>query len=534
MNIEKIEKTIGGLKFAVLIILLFSVLMIIGTFLESYYGTEFAGKALYKTIPFMGLQFLMFLSIFFAFLLRLPAKKRLYGFYVIHTGLIIIAAGSFITYYAGVDGNITLVPNTPTNKISLSENQLKITIPEQNKEITYDLPNSAFSKNLNDKFENIKILRYYPFSKNNFAWKKSTKDYSRIGDVHSSQYLLANDRLSENLTLTMHPESFDFKSSLQMGPLSVHYLPKKMGECFKIKSKSSLIIWDSQIQNCYTPESKGIEVKKTSSGLDFLAFRDGDQVITFIPAKSPYPFDRELKGNIKSKFKIFDKKMFTQGRHLFTFGKLVSYYDEPDWIVEELEIKGRPIQLPWMGFELRLEDHSENEVPTLVPEYTLPIQSEGSVIVGNQKSVEIEVQGIKYWITDQRPLALMINGIKHEFRVAQKEIKLPFEFSLNRFKMDKDPGTNSPASYESFVRLFTDKGPSIHHIYMNNPLKYSGFTFYQASYFQTRQGQYGSILSANVDPGRPFKYLGSLFLVFGSAWHYVLNRKKNKKKEEQT
>ena len=60
---------------------------------------------------------------------------------------------------------------------------------------------------------------------------------------------------------------------------------------------------------------------------------------------------------------------------------------------------------------------------------------------------------------------------------------------------------------------------------MNNPLKYDGFTFYQASYFKVGE-QHGSVLSANIDPGRPFKYLGSILLVLGSLWHYYLRRKK--------
>ena len=43
--------------------------------------------------------------------------------------------------------------------------------------------------------------------------------------------------------------------------------------------------------------------------------------------------------------------------------------------------------------------------------------------------------------------------------------------------MDKDPGTNNPASYESFVQLFSRDGATDHHIYMNNPLKFDGTYF---------------------------------------------------------
>ena len=64
---------------------------------------------------------------------------------------------------------------------------------------------------------------------------------------------------------------------------------------------------------------------------------------------------------------------------------------------------------------------------------------------------------------------------------------------------------------------------------MNNPLKYDGLTFYQASYFEAAKDTYGSVLSVNLDPGRPIKYLGSLLLVLGAIWHFYLRRKKTKK-----
>ena len=107
-NYRKIENFFGNLKFAVVIIALFAIFLGYGTFMESYHGTEYANRLVYKSIFFMLIQFCMFLSIFFATMIRLPPRKHLYGFYVIHTGLIILFLGSFITYQSGIDGNITL------------------------------------------------------------------------------------------------------------------------------------------------------------------------------------------------------------------------------------------------------------------------------------------------------------------------------------------------------------------------------------------------------------------------------------------
>ena len=46
-QLSNIERTLGGLKFAVILILIFSIMMIVGTFFESWYGTDFANRVIY-------------------------------------------------------------------------------------------------------------------------------------------------------------------------------------------------------------------------------------------------------------------------------------------------------------------------------------------------------------------------------------------------------------------------------------------------------------------------------------------------------
>ena len=207
-----------------------------------------------------------------------------------------------------------------------------------------------------------------------------------------------------------------------------------------------------------------------------------------------------------------------------------SLKDEKQWQVRPLTVKGESVELPWMGLELSLLQHEKTRIPTLTPEYVLPLQLQGKMIQGSQRAVLLSVKGEEIWITDQAPVRLTLDGEVIVFQVGKKVAKLPFEFVLDRFKMEKDPGTNRPASFESFVRVLSDSGAEKHHIYMNNPLKRDGLTFYQASYSQDEKGNYSSTLSVNLDPGRPVKYLGSLFLVFGAIGHYNLNRKKRKKR----
>lgn len=85
------------------------------------------------------------------------------------------------------------------------------------------------------------------------------------------------------------------------------------------------------------------------------------------------------------------------------------------------------------------------------------------------------------------PIAYNLNDERIRFEIGKKLLTLPYELVLDKFKMDTDPGTSTPASFESYITLFKgNKGSTKHHVFMNNPLKHENFTFYQASYFQTQ------------------------------------------------
>lgn len=532
---HKFELTIGSLKFAVIIIAIFSLAMTVGTFVESYHGTEFAARTVYKTWPFMLLQFFMFLSILFATFHRLPPKKRLYGFYVIHTGLIMIGVGSAITYLAGIDGNIHLQPNTPSRRIMLSDDILVVNFPNDDRRLTLKLPNAAFETDINQTLEEFHFGKFLPYADKSFKWIDESREYEGNTPRHSSEYEIKNAMVAEKILFSIHPEADEIRSSIEMGPLTVNYMPAPLSRCFLAKNASKVILWNPTSGECFLPEERNIGVETTSAGNRFMAFRYGEdnRIYTFFPELSPWAMDKEMKIVRDSPLRVFSKRLFESKPTLFLFGQSLAYYNKDEDLWEGGELKlGEPAMLPWMGFELTMLRHQDNKVPGFAANGVLPIHKNGEILKGATRALQMNVRGQEYWITNEKALALLVDGKKAEFYLTKESLTLPFELVLTNFKMDKDPGTNNPASYESFVRLFTSDGPSDHHIYMNNPLKFSGFTFYQASYSDNGDGSFSSTLSANVDQGRPLKYLGSLLLVFGAIWHYFLNRKRWKKRAD--
>ncbi len=520
---KKVELFFGSMKFAVVIILLFAISLGYGTFMESYHGTEYANRLIYKSLWFMGIQFGMFLSILFATLIRLPMKKALYGFYVIHAGLITIFVGSYITYQSGVDGSVTLSPNLPSRNIQINDEELKIQFPSKGKEVTVDLPYTAFSKNLGYEYENIKLKTFLPFAENKQDWVPV-----KIQDPgqSSSKYRLFNDNFGEFITLSLHPQS-DFNNTQQLGLLNVHYMPGALATCFGKNTPDGLIVWNGETTGCLAPLPSEMKKKKSVTGQEIIEVEFNGEKINFLPQMSPLPLDQKMELSEGSPYRIFSKKLFEKSPHLFLFGDSLAFFDKETQTWESHPAPmGTEVSLPWMGFRVKLLEHRVDAYPTMVPQYVKPIQDNGQVISGNLKAVQVEIGDQLFWVKSNEPVAFNQNGERITFEIAKKSLLLPYELVLDQFKMDTDPGTTNPASFESFVTLFKgNAGSTKHHIFMNNPLKHENFTFYQASYFQTNEGPYGSVLSVNFDPGRFWKYLGSLLLVLGSVWHFVLRKK---------
>ena len=530
-RLKKLERILGGPKFAVVIITIFGTLMTIGTFLESYYGTDFANRLLYKNWPFILVQACMLISVCFAVFLRLPPRRRLYGFYTIHAGLVTIGLGSLVTYLSGIDGNIFLPPNEPARKVLLADDVLTIDTQDTERRLVYKLPYKAFATDLGIQSEGFSLGRYLPFADELFEWREPTGFYGSRTGVHSSEYLLSNGNVSQRFLLSLHPEQSRFRSSLRLGPLDVNYLPKGLGACFSLPSASGYILWNSRSGKCFTAEQRGLEIVETKSGKRFFALKDESGApLSFFPDLSPWPMDEEMNVVAGGNWRTFSKNLFTGKPALFLFGRSLAYHNKEEgrWVSDELGKE--PIDLPWMGFSLSLLDHSDDRVPDYKPISAMPIQKDNELIKGTVRALEIRTAKRSFWVTNTKPLHLLIDGKKTSFILQKESLTLPYELILSHFKMDRDPGTDRPASYESFVSLFTSEGPRDAHVYMNNPLVHEGLTFYQASYSQNADGSYSSTLSVNLDKGRLMKYFGSLLLVIGAVAHYLLNRKPKKTK----
>jgi len=136
--------------------------------------------------------------------------------------------------------------------------------------------------------------------------------------------------------------------------------------------------------------------------------------------------------------------------------------------------------------------------------------------------LELEKEGKKeqLWLGQGDVKELVLSGVPYLVRFGLKAKLLNFQVRLDDFKVERYPGTNSPKSYESLATVNPDKPAEKFQtkIYMNHPLQYKGFTFFQSSYQEGQKGEPDvSIFTVARDPGTPIKYAGSLLMVCGIA-----------------
>ena len=101
-----------------------------------------------------------------------------------------------------------------------------------------------------------------------------------------------------------------------------------------------------------------------------------------------------------------------------------------------------------------------------------------------------------------------------------KTEKLPFDLELVEFTLNRYPGSQSPSSYESELKIHVDGEVRDARVFMNNVLDLKGYRFFQASY---DQDEMGTVLSVNRDvAGRTITYSGYLLLMIGFIMMFAM------------
>jgi hypothetical protein len=122
----------------------------------------------------------------------------------------------------------------------------------------------------------------------------------------------------------------------------------------------------------------------------------------------------------------------------------------------------------------------------------------------------------------ERPQAFSHAG--RNYTIALRRTRIYFDFSLNlvEFRHDKYPGTDIPRNFSSRVRLRSADGSEDREvrIFMNNPLRHGGYTFYQAGF---RNNDTTTILQVVRNPGWTVPYIACCLSGLGLLLHFAIS-----------
>ena len=143
-------------------------------------------------------------------------------------------------------------------------------------------------------------------------------------------------------------------------------------------------------------------------------------------------------------------------------------------------------------------------------------------------------QSSDVWLGLGDRAVLHLDGKEVEIGYFPRRVMLPFPLlRLNRFTVEHDPGTLSPAAYSSQVSVSShEKTPRDVTISMNEPLQLGTFTLYQASYEDGTPRPITSIFSSIAIQDDFGSTGGSLSIVLGSISLFALKYrgKRNQKR----
>lgn len=164
-----------------------------------------------------------------------------------------------------------------------------------------------------------------------------------------------------------------------------------------------------------------------------------------------------------------------------------------------------------------------------------PVSAENQMNL-NTALVEPIAGGRSYgiWLTSLglgAPQAFIHEGRTYVLAMRIQRHNLPYSLTLKKFSHDLYPGTQIPKNFSSLVRLSnptTGEDRDVL-IYMNQPLRYQGRTFYQSSF----EGETVTILQVVQNPGWLLPYISCVIITLGLLVHFALSmRRSNRRRPE--
>lgn len=476
MSFKRIVRLFASLKTAVLVLSVLAVVSTVGTIIESRTNSETASELVYHS-AYMWLPLLLLGLILLAVMIdRWPWRKNHLGFLLAHSGIIMLLIGAVVTQKMGIDGNVRIPIQGTESQALVPEFQLRLfklgktlftRLYEKDLPRYLSTPPTQESPDLlYTPIGIMKVEEFYPYAAEE---EKIVAAPTAGPNLKTPALRLSIENLMAQSTEWLWLDTSEPFTQKSLGPMTLILA-------------SAGLEWTKENQWQFSrsddPKGEALSSLKNTSGLR----------IVFSP---------------QSAETFLNFWLFNKDNQIIRTGKVSA---------------GEKIETEWMGTLIRVLKYlPEAERISLFTPLSRPNERSTSAL-------RVRFKEKDYWVGKESFVKIIDGDTIYALSYGRKRVELGFTLTLEDFQIGRYEGTRMAKSYESQVKLADG---SSHLISMNEPLKYQGYTFYQASFEENQMGEpQASILSVNWDPGRPLKYGGSLLIVAGSVVMALMKRRR--------
>lgn len=539
-------RALASLRLAAVLLIIFGAAIGIATFLEARWGRDGAYEMVYAARWFEALLALLVVNLTLSLFQRAPYRARQLGFVLLHVSMIIILVAAGITRYFGYEGSMHIREGQSADFIYSSKDYVQAVKGEEMQSFAQRLykpgpQEHARKLTLGGKTYKVGVGEYWPHYEE--RWVPGANGIAALS--YSSRAMggmggMSSETLFEGSRATIGNVSVVFADE----PLTSQPATSRYGDV-RVRAGGEV---------CRFPVLREAGLLGTCGGWRFeqVAFH-ADFKVGGGPADPDGPLTNPMvKLTITSPDGKQGERMLFALHPEFAmnhpglddgFAQLDLAYSVDTGVEVARGAGGLVMRAPFPVTVTEMSGAGSREIPAgevfplqakavysnddaglrLVPtaiEMSL-VRSAGAsdnpnapaavrlfIADGNERAEAVVTRG-------EEPTPVTIGG--ESIGLAYGPVVLPVAYSLTLedFVLDTYPGSDNPASYESFLKL-NDEQAGIKdqpvHIWMNNPLNYAGSKHFQSSYDQDRKG---TILSVNHDPGKWPTYIGYGLLTLG-------------------
>lgn len=446
-------KAIGRVLFSTrtmgLMLLLYALSMAVATFVENDYGTPVAKALIYNSWWFELIMLILILNFVGNMKRYRLFQRKKLPLLVFHFAFILIFIGGCITRYISFEGSMHIREGESNNEIISDGSFFKVQITNGDDALAYD--------DVPVKLTSQRVPVYL---------KPFKKDYSAEYDFQGRRVKMK--------VLDFIPRAQDSLVQSPSGKPTLHLVTLVNGnrENKYIPSGSVQLVQNMLVS--YNKETSGaINIEDGNGGLIISSPSNGNYMLMATQTQ------KEVKGlNEKQTFHL---------RSLYTLPGLT-------FVVPQMPNSGEIIHFEG---DKRTHEHDADLVK-------LELSTANAVDT-------VSFYGGKGITSFQHQSG--IDGLTISIGYGSKIYYTPFDLKLRKFKMEKYPGSDSPASYSSDLSIVDGETETPYTIFMNHVLDHAGYRFFQSSFDPDEKG---TVLSVNHDYwGTTITYIGYTFLFLG-------------------